>query len=229
MATISFQERFKNRTAIVSNNGALPINPNSAVSKPLSNQVHGNVLKYTGSNVIKSSLGSQIGILNHSESSFYGSEVKAMSEVPRMNIVKVVNDKTKSPKRQQNQSAMPMRKKSNSSLDGSEIINKSCSKIDYKPYSLKDYDTIKPKTYYLLGGLGPSNIGTEDWTRKKELNDKRWNYSKDVYYANAAKLPLFPPTSPIRPQIIIDNSRARAIEFAKSIIRPPLKLPLRPS
>lgn len=229
MSNISFQERFKNRTAIVSNNGILAVDPGSVIIKPNYNQVHDNVLKYTGSNVIKSTTGSPLAVINHSESAFYASSGKAMSEVPRKKILNVKIENNKSPKRQQNQSAVPMRKKSHSSLDGVEIINKSYSKIDYKPYSLKDYDTIKPKTYYILGGLGPSNIGTEDWTRKKELNDKRWNYGKDVYYTNAAKLPLFSPFSPIRPQIIQENSRIRAIEFAKSIIRPPLKLPLRPN
>ena len=34
--------------------------------------------------------------------------------------------------------------------------------VGYKPYSLRDYELIKPKKYYVLGGVGPSYVGTED-------------------------------------------------------------------
>ena len=34
--------------------------------------------------------------------------------------------------------------------------------VGFKPYSLQDYDLIKHEKYYVLGGVGPSYVGTED-------------------------------------------------------------------
>ena len=230
MSSLSFQERFKSRTTILSNNGALLINPNASVSKPKDYQLHNMPKPQMPAKIIKASLASPQYPLAHSDSSFYGSEVKALSEVPSIkHSYSPEKPLDKSPSRYEYQSTLPARKKNYSSMDCNEIVNKTYTKIDYTPYTLKDYKTIKPKTYYLLGGLGPVNVGTEDWSKKKELKEKRWNYGKDVYYTNAAKLPMFGSNSPSMTKLLKDSTRFKALEFAKSIIRPPLKVNLWPS
>jgi hypothetical protein len=59
--------------------------------------------------------------------------------------------------------------------------------VDYTPYTLRDYREIKPKAYYQLGGLGPYNLGSEDWNNKKNLYDKRKQYGQNVNYSNLLK------------------------------------------
>ena len=96
---------------------------------------------------------------------------------------------------------------------------------DYKPYTIKDYAGIKSERYYQLGGLGPSYVGTNKWKLDKQRNEKRIKYGVQVYYLNAAKFPLLPLINSKQKEIE-DNSRKRALEFAKSIIKPSLKVPL---
>jgi hypothetical protein len=202
------------------------VNPSSSVLRPKDSQLHLD----QHPTQLKHIQGSPTYKLAHSDSSFYGSEVKALSEMPSLQSASSPDKyQFKVPSRSKNQSTVPVRKKHLSSLIESDVNNKTYSRIDYVPYTLKDYKTIKPKTYYLLGGLGPSNIGSEDWSKKKDLNEKRWNYGKDVYYSNAAKIPILPSNSPTEIKVFKDNSRARALDFAKSIIRPPLKVGLWPS
>jgi hypothetical protein len=230
MSSLSFQERFKSRTTILSNSGALLINPSASITKAKASQLHSLPKAQMSSPVSKSSKVSPQYPLGHSGSSFYSSELKALSEVPSLkHSYKPDKPLDKSPSRHQYQSSLPVRKKNYSSMDCNEIVNKTYIKIDYTPYTLKDYKTIKPQTYYLLGGLGPSNIGTEDWSKKKELKEKRWSYGKDVYYSNAAKLPILGNNSPSRTKLLKDSTRFKALEFAKSIIRPPLKVNIWPS
>lgn len=37
--------------------------------------------------------------------------------------------------------------------------------VDFEPYTLQDYQRLKPAFSQALGGLGPARIGTEQWTR----------------------------------------------------------------
>ena len=42
---------------------------------------------------------------------------------------------------------------------------------------MNDYRKNYPKHYKKLGGAGPANAGSEDWKNKKNLYEKRKNYS----------------------------------------------------
>ena len=104
------------------------------------------------------------------------------------------------------------------------------SKIkDFTPYTIRDYYSIKPKNYYQLGGLGPVSVGTEEWKQKKKMNDKRVKYGKDVYYINAAKLPLLPVFNNFSEREKEENTRSRALKFASSIKKPPLRVGFSPN
>lgn len=227
MASTKFQERFKNRSAVISQDGSIQINPETAILKPTESQLHSTVIKSSASYILTSGVHSPVpkAMLRSSENSFYGSDSVAYTEpIGSLNSHKYRESSEKSPKRLQYQSADPLRKKAVSTIESLGSKNKSYIKsTDFKPYTLKDYKVIKPKDYYQLGGLGPSNIGTDEWVKKKELNSKRWKYGKDIYYFNAARLPLFPITHTTKLKIVEENPRQRALDFAKKIIKPPLK------
>ena len=36
--------------------------------------------------------------------------------------------------------------------------------VDFEPYTLQDYQKLKPSFNKAMGGLGPARVGTEDWT-----------------------------------------------------------------
>ena len=122
-----------------------------------------------------------------------------------------------------NKSASPDIKKSNFFDISYDKLNKSTTRIEYQPYTISDYKNIKFEKYFELGGLGPTYVGSEDWVKKKELYDKRRKYGKGTYYRNVANMHL----EPLSRKLFVDNSaRKRAIDFAKSIIRPPLRAEL---
>jgi len=54
-------------------------------------------------------------------------------------------------------------------------------KVDYTPYTLSDFKK-KDLDYkgVKLGGLGASNVGTDSWSEKKALYDKRRSYAGKV-------------------------------------------------
>ncbi|CAG9328900.1 unnamed protein product [Blepharisma stoltei] len=121
-------------------------------------------------------------------------------------------------------SAAPLRKTQENlrSTDSDQLIGRPKRRaIDFTPYTLKDYKNIRNDKYYELGGLGPINIGTEEWEKKKELQDKKKEYAKQVMQANSS---LLPPTVVKKPKEKEMSSRQRAIEFAKKIQKPPLKV-----
>jgi hypothetical protein len=230
MASPSFQERFKNRATVMSHDGFIEVNPASAISKPVTSQVHNSVFKASASTIIKSKVLSPdpISYLHSSDNSFYGSESVAYTEPvpskqPQQFTGKVKISQTRNIF--QTDKAKEAEKKPEINSEGFEYGKG----FSFTPYTLKDYKIIKPKQYYQLGGLGPVNIGTSDWARKKELTDKRLKYGSDIYLKNAAKLPLFPLNVPVKPRAKEENARQRALEFAKKIVRPPLKLPMFPN
>lgn len=49
-----------------------------------------------------------------------------------------------------------------------------------KPIRFIEFSKIRPGKYYKLGGLGPSNIGSESWIRAKERIQKVDNYVNSV-------------------------------------------------
>jgi hypothetical protein len=36
--------------------------------------------------------------------------------------------------------------------------------VDFEPYTMQDYQKLKPAFSKAMGGLGPARVGTEDWT-----------------------------------------------------------------
>lgn len=154
----SFQDRFKSKSSTVSKTGELSINPDRVVNKPSNVQVHSPVIKTSGKSIVEQ------------QKSFDRYQVPNTASLSRKII---------SPKRQFSQ-APPF------SLMGplEEMQPVQIKFTEFKPYTLQDYQSIKPTNYYTLGGLGPSNIGTEDWLRRKQLIDKRNDYGRKVVKVN---------------------------------------------
>lgn len=160
----SFQDRFKTKSSTVSKTGELDINPERAVNKPTKLQVHSPVIKTSGKTI-----------------------VEQQKSFDRYQVAKVPGSATQSrkiisPRRQLSQ-APP----SSFMTPLEEIQPVQMKFTEFRPYTLQDYQSIKPNNYYILGGLGPSNIGTEDWLRKKQLIDKRNEYGRKVVKVNREK------------------------------------------
>jgi hypothetical protein len=67
-------------------------------------------------------------------------------------------------------------------------------------------------------------VGTEDWRRRKELQDRRRRYSNRVKLTNFSVLSSSPTRSNERKSEEIPSGRQKALEFAKKIPRPMLKV-----
>ena len=227
MASKNFQERFKNKVSSISADGIFEINPDRIASKPSGSQLHSTVIRSSAHQIINPMVSPIPKSYLHysSDNSFYGSASVAYTDpVSSVQPNGFHENHNIPPKKVHHQSAAPMRTKDGYSTHNKELANRSHqSFIDFKPYTLKDYQVIKPKNYYELGGLGPSSIGTQEWAKKKEMIDKRIKYGKEIYFYNAAKLPLLPPVSPVKAVHIEEDLRQKAISFAKKIPRPPLK------
>lgn len=76
----------------------------------------------------------------------------------------------------------------------------------------------KPKVYYELGGLG-ANIGTQEWAKKKEMQDKRAKYAHTIQKVNTKIIKPMHVLEPIKPYTLKD----KALDFAKSVPRPQKK------
>ncbi|OMJ69056.1 hypothetical protein SteCoe_33325 [Stentor coeruleus] len=235
----NFHERFKNKSSTISVTGSLTVDPENAILRPLNGQIHSNIIQNSGNYKIKSqsppsesikipncSNNSLINYSNNSEvphkhSSKYKNKIFPFlirSIMPHNSISPIIT------KRNQNQPLTSMIFKPQISKSNSNHLNKSYenqTKKEFTPYTIKDYHAIKIKTYYELGGLGP-NIGTNEWIQKKKLIKKRLSYGKNVYYLNAAKLPFLPVKS-FMDNKEEENSRTRALKFARNIVKPPLR------
>ena len=53
-------------------------------------------------------------------------------------------------------------------------------RVDYTPYTLSDYKKKDLDKGVRLGGLGASTVGTDSWSEKKALYDKRRSYAGKV-------------------------------------------------
>lgn len=172
----SFQERFRTKSSTVGKSGELDIKPDYAIQRPHDRQIHSPI---------------------HS---------------PMIKIIaKTIIDQSNTPSKMPIFATPKYRNLSNKSQDFDSPLhsvetpfNESSPYkkrgIDYKPYTIKDYNNIKPMKYYELGGLGSPTIGTEDWAKRKVISDKRIEYGK-----KAAKMP--------RENTITDC----AIEYAETI------------
>lgn len=159
----SFQDRFKTKSSTVSKTGELDINPERAVNKPSKLQVH-SPIKTSGKTIVEQ----QKSFDRYQVTKIPGSAAQSRKII--------------SPKRQLSQ-APP----SSFMTPLEELQPVQIKFTEFRPYTLQDYQSIKPSNYYTLGGLGPSNIGTEDWLRKKQLIDKRNEYGRKVVKVNREK------------------------------------------
>ena len=55
----------------------------------------------------------------------------------------------------------------------------------FKPCSLEEYDALTQRTYWVLGGLGPSHIGTEEWQSAKRGSMRQRTYGRAVQLINS--------------------------------------------
>ena len=193
----NFQERFKNKSSTIAVTGQLALDPARAILKPSASQLHGTIFQNSGNYIItpghhdtlhksKNSLSSPISDMNYPQTL-----VKPISSVSPKLII-----------RSQHQSTTPLISKPDYSLSSKKkALNQSYDKkiSDFTPYTLEDYYSIKHKTYYQLGGLGPSSVGTNEWQQKKLVNDKRLKYGKKIYFRNAGNLPLLPLANIVSP------------------------------
>lgn len=229
----SFVARFKNKSTTISVNGELQVNPDRAVLRPSEFQLHSSIIN--SANFILKTNSANVSsqeIVSHS-SKPSNCENFAENNYPQVKS-SIIPTKSNSPslaKRKKNASTTPVIAKDDLANEvTAKGINKSYDKKskDFTPYTLRDYYSIKPKSYYELGGLGPVNLGTEDWLQKKKLNEKKIKYGQNVYYINAAKLPLLPLINLKTGEKEI-SARSRALNFAKTIHKPPLRVSLSPN
>lgn len=231
MSYSKFNDRFKNKSSTVSMTGILQTDPNNAISKLAPSQIHNSVIQSSAAYMINRSPPPAAKNIHSSKPSL----VSPQSEPEFIHAASVIQVHSGSPNLSKIKaiSATPIISKlAPKSIADVKDLNRSYDKknaFEFKPYTLKDYHIIKPKTYYQLGGLGASNIGSNEWLQKKGINDKRNSYGKNVYYANAAKLPLLPVLNYGVSKDDEENSRARAIKFAKTIKPPPLRVQFSPS
>jgi hypothetical protein len=98
----------------------------------------------------------------------------------------------------------------------------SVSGTSFCPYTLKDYRNIRHKKYYSLGGLG-ANLGTEQWAIKKFMYNRRARFAREIQQVHAEAYPPLPKiaSEQASPE---PSARLRALEFARQVKRPPMKL-----
>ena len=229
----SFVARFRNKSSIISMNGEMQVNPDRAVMRPSEFQLHSSIIN-SANFILKSNstnVSSQEIVSRSSKPSNY--ENFAENNYPQVKS-SMIATKSHSPsllKRKKNASTTPIIAKDDLANEApAKGISKSYDKKskDFIPYTLRDYYSMKPNNYYKLGGLGPSNLGSEDWLKKKTLNEKKIKYGQNVYYINAAKLPLLPLIN-LKTGEIKNSARSRALNFANTIHKPPLRVSLSPN
>ena len=154
---MSFQEKFSSKISSIGKNGELSVLSERAITKPSSTQVHSPVIKTIAKSILDSN-----------------SATRPSSSLHLHNM------------------SVPVRR-IDSQAPPSTVIQPLIEKIDkqrycsFTPYSLNDYKLIKPKKYYMLGGVGPARIGSDEWVVEKNSLEKRRKYAAEVNLANIRK------------------------------------------
>lgn len=229
----SFIERFKYKSSSLSPSGELITLPDRAAQKPSKLQLHSSLIQ-SANHILN-----PIQPISRNSSNIHSTKPSVSSDQPLLQYPKIksslLNPNSISPKlekRKKNASTtpiMPINDLANEPKNKPINLSHDSKVKDFTPYTIKDYYSIKPKNYYQLGGLGPANVGTEDWKVKKKMNDKRIKYGQDVYYINAAKLPLLPVFNNFCDKLKVENTRSRALKFANTIKKPPLRVSFSPN
>ena len=160
--SLSFQERFKNRANFVGRQGQIDLVCTSEITKPNTNQTFSINPPYP--NYLPQP------IVPHSKLK----PDTALEPEPKKQQI-----------RKQTHSAKPFRDQKQHIKSVASPSQNTTYSEDFVPYTIKDYQAIKSEKYYKLGGLGPSNIGTDDWLARKELAEKKMSFAKKVKIANA--------------------------------------------
>lgn len=197
--SLSFQERFKNRANFVGRQGQIDLACSSAINKPNSNQIFSSPppnSTYLPPPTVPSS--------------------RLKTDIP-------LEPEAKKPQiRKQTHSAKPFRDQKQTPKPISNPSQNTTYSEDFVPYTIKDYQAIKSEKYYKLGGLGPSNIGTDDWLARKEMAEKKMNFAKMVKIANANL-----PPSGYKKKIEAEKELSKfekAKKFAMGIPKPKVKI-----
>lgn len=193
--SLSFQERFKNRANFVGRKGEIDLVCTTAISKPESNQLFPSPHPDLVSNPVPKN------------------PISPLKKVPQQEPeIKI------SQARKQTHSAKPFRSQISTPSSNPTKNQNITHTEDFVPYTLKDYQVIKSEKYYQLGGLGPSNIGTDEWQARKELVERKMDFAKKVKIANA-NLP--PTVSKKRNEVEREASKMeKAKIFAMGISKP---------
>lgn len=163
--SMNFQERFKNRRTQIDKLGNFDIGISVGISKPQKNQIFESAVKSPPLSFSEASSETQ---------NVYISPVKEKVVTPRSNKI------AEPLPRKQAQSAKPFRTLVSEDNKNKRDYMPLTPVEEFKPYTLKDYQNLKPEKYYELGGLGPSTIGTEEWKQKKEVINRRNQYVRQI-------------------------------------------------
>ncbi|CAG9310906.1 unnamed protein product [Blepharisma stoltei] len=68
----------------------------------------------------------------------------------------------------------------NKDIERSLYFSRKPRYTDFQPYNLEDFKKINPKNYLMLGGLGPVNVGRDEWVKNTKKAKLVKDYSKSV-------------------------------------------------
>jgi hypothetical protein len=173
--TASFQERFKNKISQIDKLGNFDLADSNPISRPQKNQIFDINSKFP--------IGPESKFKDVRNS--YATPVNELDLTPRSGN----NNPADSFPRKQTQSAKPFRNLIREEKKSVKTSGYLPPVEEFKPYTLRDYQNIKPEKYYELGGLGPSTIGSEQWKIKKQIINRRNEYIKQIFLTSNNNLP----------------------------------------
>ena len=198
---LSFQERFRNKSSFMGKQGGLNIEDSTSISKPQKNQLFIEE-QYSKFKELNPPDGLAVPVIPN--------ELRKPAKLtprPARNPPPLVRDQTQSANPYRNIEVIP--RDDIKTSQGSKPIP------SFKPYTFKDYQNIRSHKYYELGGLGPAQIGNDDWKQKKEINDRRIIYAKQVNFVNGNQ---FTPESNLKYERCV-NSGEQSTHSSKRIQR----------
>ena len=165
MASVQFYERFKDKISRIPRQGALTVNKQHTAHSPNS------PLKKSARQVLKHSSGPKHQSMSTPRNFELTRQSDAQTE-PEWPL-RARDRHTARQRRPFALSAQPHSQPCQVLREG--LVGYT----DYTPYSLTEYRNIAPTQYYTLGGLGPSYVGTQEWTSEYARRKRRDNYVKN--------------------------------------------------
>ena len=92
-------------------------------------------------------------------------------------------------------------------------------RLDYVPYTLQDYHMMLNPPTMGVGALGAATLGSEDWAKRKQFENRRKAYARVTFQRNSNQIAISSPRKPFKPSPPT-SSRLRGIEFAKKVHLP---------